>query len=52
MLEVNPLQPSQREKMISVLEEWFRSMGVKHFVVSDTDMPVNTEAYIDNFIEQ
>lgn len=51
MLEVNPYEPIQRDKLIQVLEDWFKGMGVKHFVVSDTDLPVNTETIIRNFIE-
>lgn len=50
MLEVNPFDQKQHDKQIAVLEQWFKSMGVSKFVVSDTNLPVNTETYIDNFI--
>lgn len=50
MLEVNPYSPAQHDKLISVLEDWFRNMGVEKFVVSETALPVNTEVYIDSFI--
>lgn len=50
MLEVNPYAPTQHDKLISVLEDWFKSMGVEKFVVSETALPVNTEIYIDSFI--
>lgn len=50
MLEVNPYSPAQHDKLMSVLEDWFRNMGVEKFVVSETALPVNTEVYIDSFI--
>ena len=50
MLEVNPYVPTQHDKLVSVLEDWFKDMGVKKFVVSETALPVNTEVYIDSFI--
>lgn len=50
MLEVNPFSPAQHDKLMSVLEDWFRNMGVEKFVVSETALPVNTEVYIDSFI--
>jgi len=52
MLEVNPYQPTQRTKMISLLENWFKGMGVRKFVVADTDLPSNTRTVIDNFFNQ
>ena len=51
MLEVNPYTTDQRNKLIPVLEEWFRGMEVGKFVVSETALPVNTEVYIDSFME-
>ena len=50
LLEVNPYQPVERDRLINVLENWFTAMGVSHFVVADTDMPVNTENIIRNFM--
>lgn len=52
MLEINPYQPTQRERLVAVLENWFESMGVKHFVVSETALPVNTENVIDAFFQE
>lgn len=52
MLEVNPYNPKQHDALISVLENWFKDMGIRHFVVSETSLPVNTEVYIDNFINE
>lgn len=50
MLEVNPYTPQQHNALITILENWFREMGVEKLVVSETDLPVNTEVYIDSFI--
>lgn len=50
MLEVNPYNPKQRDKLTSILENWFRDMEVGKFVVSETALPVNTEVYIDSFL--
>lgn len=52
MLEVNPHQQTQRTKMISLLEKWFKDMEVSKFVVADTDLPTNTNTVIDNFFNQ
>lgn len=52
MLEVNPYQPSHRDKMVRVLEKWFADMGVEKFVVAETDANLtNTETIIKNFLE-
>lgn len=50
MLEVNPYTPKQRDALISTLEKWFKEMEVGKFVVSETALPINTETYIDSFI--
>lgn len=51
MLEVNPYQPDQRDKMVKVLEDWFKSMGVEKFVVAETDANMtNTQTIIKNFL--
>ncbi|MDE5744170.1 MAG: hypothetical protein K2H84_00750 [Paramuribaculum sp.] len=52
MLEVNPYTPLDEDRLIAVLNKWFDDMGVEKFVVADTDMPVNTENIIRNFISQ
>lgn len=52
MLEVNPYQPSHSQKMQSVLEDWFRAMGVEKFVVAETDANLtNTQTIIKNFLD-
>ena len=51
MLEVNPYQPSHRDKMVKVLEDWFAAMGVEKFVVAETDANLtNTQTIIKNFL--
>ncbi len=52
MLEVNPYTPKQHDALVSVLEKWFNEMGVNKFQVSETALPVNTEIYIDSFINE
>lgn len=52
MLEVNPYQPNQRDKMVKVLEKWFAAMGIEKFVVAETDANLtNTQTIIRNFLE-
>ena len=51
MLEVNPFEPKQGRIMTSILEKWFNDMEVGNFVVSETALPINTERYIDSFLE-
>ena len=51
MLEINPTEPKQHDKMVNTLEEWFGSMGVEKFVVVETDANLtNTKTIIDNFL--
>lgn len=52
MLEVNPYQPNQRDKMVNVLENWIKSMGIEKFVVAETDANLtNTQTIIKNFLD-
>lgn len=52
MLEVNPYEPSQRDKMVKVLEDWFSAMGVEKFIVAETDANLtNTQTIIKNFLD-
>lgn len=52
MLEINPYQPNQRNKMVKILEDWFSAMGIEKFVVAETDANLtNTETIIKNFLE-
>ncbi|MBO7559204.1 MAG: hypothetical protein J6T52_12025 [Bacteroidaceae bacterium] len=52
MLEVNPYQPDHRDKMVNILENWFKSMGVDKLVIAETDANLtNTQTIIKNFLE-
>lgn len=51
MMEVNPGNPKFYVPMENVLNNWFIGMGVKRFVLTDTDTPVNSKRIIDNFFE-
>lgn len=52
MLEINPRQPNQRNKMEEVLQNWFSAMGIEKFVVAETDANLtNTQTIIKNFLD-
>lgn len=50
MLEVNPYEPGQRDKLVKVLEDWFSKMGIKKFLVAETTVPRDTKTIIKNFL--
>lgn len=52
MLEINPYNPNERDKLISVLQEWFINMGVEESNISlnETDVENRTETIIENFL--
>ncbi len=52
MLEINPTNPQIGPKMVQVLNAWFDGMGVEHFVVAETDLPINVEPIIDSFFNE
>ena len=53
MLEINPYQPAHRDKMTSILENWFHAMGIEKFVIAETDANLtNTQTIIKNFLEE
>lgn len=47
MLEVNPYEPGQRDKLVKVLEDWFSKMGIKKFLVAETTVPRDTKTIIN-----
>lgn len=51
MLEVNPYAQSQKDKLLSVLQNWFNSMEIGNLKIVETDLPTNTKIYIDNFFK-
>lgn len=52
MLEINPRQPNQCNKMVEVLQNWFSAMGIEKIVVAETDANLtNTQTIIKNFLD-
>lgn len=52
MLEINPGKPIRQAKLVSVLEDWLKDMGVKRYVVTETGMPSDTRTIIDSFLRE
>lgn len=52
VLEVNPSHPQDFTHMKNIMEDWFKRMGVKHYRIAQTDIPINTEKVISKFIEE
>ena len=52
MLEVNPYSPSQRDKLVNVLTQWFIDMGldINNLSINETDVENRTETIIDSFL--
>lgn len=52
ILEVNPYDINHRDRLVSVLENWLKGMGVKeeNITVSETDLPTNTQTVIESFL--
>jgi len=51
MLEINPGKSNRQTKLITILEDWLKNMGVEHYTVTETDLPSNTQTIIDNFFK-
>lgn len=53
ILEVNPYDINHRDKLVSVLENWLKGMGVKeeNITVSETNLPTHTQTVIESFLE-
>ncbi len=51
MLEVNPFDLKQQDRMESILHNWFSGMGVQKFYVGETDQPSNTKLILDKFLK-
>lgn len=52
ILEINPYSKEQGYKMTPILEKWFKDMGVKKVLLSETDLPSNTQTVIKQFLER
>lgn len=50
ILEVNPYNKQEGYKLIPVLENWLKAMGVKEITVAETDLPTNTQTIIKSFL--
>lgn len=50
LLEVNPYDPKHQDQLETILQNWFRSMGVHKIYVGETDQPSNTKLIIDKFL--
>ena len=51
MLEINPYDPLKHDKHISVINDWFKGMGITKYWVQETDLPSNTKMVIDKFLK-
>lgn len=53
ILEINPYQPAQRDKMESVLNDWLHAMGIEKTTIAETDANLtNTKTIIKNFLDE
>lgn len=52
MLEINPYNPNERDKLINVLQNWFLDMGMdlNKLSINETDIENRTETIIENFL--
>ena len=50
ILEVNPYNKQEGYKLVPVLENWLKEMGVEEITVSETDLPTNTQTIIKSFL--
>ena len=50
ILEVNPYNKQEGYKLVPVLENWLKAMGVQEITVAETDLPVNTQTIIKSFL--
>lgn len=52
MLEVNPYKPDHLDKMVGILDDWFKGMGIEKVAIAETDANLtNTQTIIKNFLE-
>lgn len=50
ILEVNPYNTQEGYKLVPVLENWLKAMGVKEITVAETDLPTHTQTIIKSFL--
>lgn len=51
MLEINP-SPQDHDEMLRVLSQWFDDMGVKRYLINETDIAANTEVVVSSFLKE
>ena len=51
MLEVNPFDLKHQDQMETILQNWFKGMGIQKIYVGETDQPSNTKLIIDKFMK-
>lgn len=52
ILEVNPYNKEEGYKLVPILENWLKAMGVQEITVAETDLPVNTQTIIKSFLQE
>jgi len=50
IVEVSDDDPAIRKRIEEVIGNWLTAMGVKHYDVVPTDLPINTKTAIENFL--
>lgn len=50
ILEINPYSKQEGYKIIPLLENWLKAMGVQEITVAETDLPNNTQTIIKSFL--
>lgn len=51
LLELNPYELNEYDRMHKVISDWFNAMGVNKISINKTDIEANTEAIIENFLK-
>ncbi len=54
VFEINPYSKEEGYKLIPILENWLKNMGIseEHLVVAETDLPTNTQTLLKSFLEK
>ena len=54
VFELNPSSKEEGYKLIPILENWLKNMGIseEHLVVAEIDLPTNTQTLLKSFLEK
>lgn len=54
VFEINPYSKEEGYKLIPILENWLKNMGIseEHLVVAEIDLPTNTQTLLKSFLEK